>query len=94
MQKQQEMLLPLRSVVYAGGLLFVEEVPADSPFAFVDGVEIDQRVEFDHLVETLVAVAALERVDLVVASQPFASGVAFVMDFDSLASAVGVVVAH
>ena len=44
MQKQQEML-SLRSVVYAGGLLFAEDVPADSPFAFVDGVEIEQRVE-------------------------------------------------
>mmetsp|Transcript_6015 Transcript_6015/g.9322 ORF Transcript_6015/g.9322 Transcript_6015/m.9322 type:complete len:113 (-) Transcript_6015:183-521(-) len=94
MQEQQEMLLPLQSVVYAGGLLFAEEFPADySPFAFVDRVGIDQRVEFDHLVETLVA-AASAYVDLAVASQSFASGVAFVMDFESLASAAGVAVAH
>ena len=47
--------------------------------------------------ETLVVadVAASAHVDLVVvASQPFASGVAFAMDFESLASAVGVVAAH
>jgi len=56
-------------------------------------VEIDQRVEFAHLVKTVVAAASADVVDLVAASLAFASGVAFVMDFDSSAS-VGVAVVH
>mmetsp|Transcript_32067 Transcript_32067/g.54704 ORF Transcript_32067/g.54704 Transcript_32067/m.54704 type:complete len:87 (-) Transcript_32067:822-1082(-) len=86
-------MLPLRSAVYAVDLLLAEVVPVDSSFAFVDEVEIDQRVEFAHLVETVVAAASADVVDLVAASLTFASGVAFVMDFDSSAS-VGVAVAH
>mmetsp|Transcript_15471 Transcript_15471/g.23026 ORF Transcript_15471/g.23026 Transcript_15471/m.23026 type:complete len:87 (-) Transcript_15471:140-400(-) len=86
-------MLPLRSAVYDVNLLLAEEVPADSSFAFVDEVEIDQRVEFAHLVETVVAAASVDVVDLVAASLTFASGVAFVMDFDSSAS-VGAAVVH
>ena len=58
--------MPVWFAAYAVGLLFVEGVPADSPFGFVDEVEIDQWVEFDHyLVETLVADAAAASEDVV-----------------------------
>ena len=87
------MLLPLRSAVYVVDLSLAEEVPVDSSFAVVDEVEIDQRVEFAHFVETVVAAASADVVDLEAASLTIASGAAFVMDFDSSAS-VGVVAAH
>ena len=56
MQKRQVMLPIICFVVHAVGLLFAEGVPAaDSSFALVDEMEIGPGVEFDHLVETLVA---------------------------------------
>ncbi len=94
MQKVQQEMLLQRSAVYAEGLLSAEEVPADSPFAFVDVVEIDQRVEVDHLVVETLVVAAVAA-SAVVASQPCASGVAFAMDFEpSSSSAAAAAAAH
>ena len=58
--QQKRVMLPLRAVD-----LLAEEVPADSSFAFVDEVEIDQRVEFAHSVETIVAAASADVVAFV-----------------------------
>ncbi len=93
-RQQEQVTMPLRSAVYAVDLLLVEDVPAGSSFAFVDAVEIDQWVEFAHLVDTLVAVAVVLTgvVGLVASPLASASGAAFVMDFDSFVSASAAVV--
>ena len=58
-EQKPQVMLPIKCfAVHAVDLLFVEGVPAaaaDSSFALVDEMEIDPGLEFDHLVETLVA---------------------------------------
>ena len=91
--QQEQVTMPLRSAVYAADLLLVEDGPAGSSFAVV-AVEMDQRVEFAHLVHTVVADAAVSAgvVGLVASPLASASGAAFVMDFDSFVSASAAVV--
>ncbi len=92
--QQEQVTMPLRSAVYAADLLLVEDGPAGSSFAVV-AVEMDQRVEFAHLVHTVVADAAVSAgvVGLVASlATASASDAAFVIDFDSFVFASGAVV--